>query len=528
MVAIAGLMLALFAGAGVGGAPAASAHPLGNFTINRYSGIVLSPGRVEVEYVLDMAEIPTFQEQVNVDADGDGTVSSLEMQGWADRKAPDLLANITLSIGGTPVPLRVTSDAMRYRDGQAGLPILYFTATFSGTPASTSGSAAYADGNYADRIGWKEITVASREGVSVAAASVPTASASGMLLAYPADLLSSPLDVTTATFSFRPGRATGPARSVATGPTVSGAPVAGGGAFAGLIGWRLTPLILIGSLLLALAFGAIHALGPGHGKTITAAYLVGSGARVGQAVAVGAAVALMHTASVLTLGLVLFVLARSFPAEQVYPWLTLATGLVALGLGVGLFVSRLRARRRGLDPWHGHVHPWDEPAGPDRPHAHDHAHAHDHQGHGSHGQEAVLETQGERGGVAVLECDEPIVVDEPDVVHGPVHATRRPMSARGLMALAVAGGILPSPTAFVVLTGAISAHRVGYGLALITAFSAGLAGALIGIGLLALRARAVVSARLRGRWSGLIPLGSALLIVGFGLFFATRGLTQLG
>jgi ABC-type nickel/cobalt efflux system permease component RcnA len=107
-------------------------------------------------------------------------------------------------------------------------------------------------------------------------------------------------------------------------------------------------------------------------------------------------------------------------------------------------------------------------------------------------------------------------------------APRRPLSGRGLMALAVAGGILPSPTAFVVLTGAISAHRVGYGLALISAFSLGLAAALIGVGLLALRARSVVAARLRGGWTSLIPLGSALVIVGFGVFFALRGLTQLG
>jgi nickel/cobalt transporter (NicO) family protein len=485
LLAVAGLLAMMSGVAGLGGAPAASAHPLGNFTINRYGGIVLSPGRIEVRYVLDMAEIPTFQEQPNMDTSGDRIVGAAEQQAWADRVAAALLSNLSLTIGGTPVALRIERDQVRFRDGQAGLPILYFTAAFAGSLPTSAGSVDYEDANYPGRIGWKEVTVRSTGGVSVIGSSVPTTNISGELLAYPEDLLSSPLDVTSATFSFRPGPATGLAPPASHGRTVAGAPVAGGGSFAGLVRWRLTPLILFASLLLAMAFGAVHALGPGHGKTITAAYLVGTGARFGQAVAVGAAVALMHTASVLTLGLVLFVLARSFPAEQVYPWLTLATGIVALGLGAGLFVTRLRACRRGLDPWHGHTHPRKDQLqqGP-TPHPRSHAHR--------HGSEIEPD-----GGVAIL-------------------------------GLAVAGGILPSPTAFVVLTGAISAHRVGYGLALISAFSLGLAAALIGIGLLALRARSLVAARLGGRRTGLIPLGSALVIVGFGVFFAARGLTQLG
>jgi nickel/cobalt exporter len=516
VLAVAGLVATMFGVAGVGGAPAASAHPLGNFTINRYSGIVLSPGRIEVRYVLDMAEIPTFQEQPNVDVNGDGTVDVAEGQAWADRAAPVVMSNLSVTVGASPVALRVEGDRMRFREGQAGLPILYFTATFGGSLPSTDGRLTYADGNYPGRIGWKEITVRSLQGVSVIGSSIPTSSISRELLAYPQDLLSSPLDVTSATLSFRPGPSTGPVQPPSGGPTVSGAPVAGGGAFAGLIRWRLTPPLLFASLLLALAFGAIHALGPGHGKTITAAYLVGSGARIGQAVAVGAAVALMHTASVLTLGLVLFVLARSFPPEQVYPWLTLATGLVALGLGAGLFVSRLRARRRGLDPWHGHTPPWDEPFDGHTPHPH--TREIDHDPH-------IDASRSEGGGVAVLERIEMDTHEDHSLQV--VVAPSRPLSRRGLMALAVAGGILPSPTAFVVLTGAISAHRVGYGLALISAFSLGLATALIGIGLLALRARSVVAARLRGGWTSLVPLGSALVIVGFGLFFAARGLTQL-
>jgi nickel/cobalt transporter (NicO) family protein len=475
------LIAGLFVAVGVVGAPAASAHPLGNFTINRYSGLELSVGKIEIHYVLDMAEIPTFQETAAIDIDGDGSVGAGESQAWADRTATEIRANLTLAVDGRGVRLDVVSDSMRFRSGQAGLPILYFTATFRGPLSGTSGAIEYADGNFPGRIGWKEITARSDDGVAIQDSSVPAQSVSRELRAYPKDLLSSPLDMAAATLVFHPGPATTRAASP-VGETVGGSPVASGGSFAGLVDRRLTPLVLALSLVLAFGFGALHALGPGHGKTITAAYLVGQNARARQAAAVGVAVALMHTASVLGLGLLLFVLARSFPTDRVYPWLTLGTGLVALGLGAGLLIARVRTRRRGLDPWHGPGH-------------HSHGPGHSHHPHDS---------------------DAPVARAEP-----------RPLSGRGLAALAVAGGLLPSPTALVVLTGAVAAHRVGYGLGLIFAFSAGLAASLVAVGLLALRARAALRTRLHGRWMGLIPIASAVLILGFGLFFATRGLAQL-
>jgi len=461
------------------GTPPASAHPLGNFTVNRYSGIVLSPGRVGVLYVLDMAEIPTFQERPQIDANNDGSESAGEVQAYASGKAATLLNGVTLAVDGRGVALRLTGSVVRFLPGQAGLATLRLEARFEGRIAA-AGSATYRDWNYAGRIGWKEITVRSEAGVAVDGASVPGISDSRELLAYPKDLLSSPLSVTSATFRFHPGDPAALAASAATGSTVTGAPVASGGSFAALVRWRLTPLVVALSLALAFLFGCLHALGPGHGKTITAAYLVGAGARVRHAMTVGVAVALMHTSSVLALGLVLFVLARTFPVEHVYPWLTLLTGVVALTLGTGLFLTRLMARRRHLGVVHGHRH--------------DHGEDHDHVQAGDHDHS---------------------------------HPWDRPAAGRNLIALAVAGGILPSPTAFVVLTGSISAHRIGYGLGLIAAFSLGLATALILIGLLALRARSLVAAHLRGRWAALVPLGSALVIVGFGLFFAARGATQL-
>jgi nickel/cobalt transporter (NicO) family protein len=475
LLLVLGMAAGVFGTIALLGGPIASAHPLGNFTINRYSGLVLSRGKVEVRYVVDMAEIPTFQETPTIDTNGDGSVDVAERRTWADHKAIEVLANVTVAVDGRRVALRLISDSARFRSGQAGLPILYFTATFRGALAEKAGTVRYTDQNFAGRIGWTEVTASSADGVALTTSSVPAGSVSRELQAYPKDLLSSPLDVTNADVSYEPGRgAVEP--PAATGATIEGAPVASGGSFTALVSRPLTPLVLVLSLVLALGFGALHALGPGHGKTITAAYLVGRQARARQAAAVGGAVALMHTASVLVLGLVVFVMARSFPADRVYPWLTLATGVVALGLGAGLLVTRVRARRTGRSQRHGHA---QVPAA-------------------DHGQ------QSDRA-----------------------HRAVRPISGRGLAALAVAGGILPSPTAFVVLTGAVAAHRVGYGLALILAFSVGLAASLMVVGLLAMRARVVVSKSLTARWMGIIPILSALVIVGFGFFFATKGIAQL-
>jgi nickel/cobalt exporter len=457
---------------------AALAHPLGNFTVNLYSGIQLTPGEVRIDYVLDMAEIPTFQEMSSIDADGDGTASDAERASWAGRTAPELLSNITLTVGGRRVDLRVVSSGMRFRPGQGGLQILRLEATFAGEVAS-QGSLTYRDDNYADRIGWREITAVGADGEAITGSSVPAGSVSDGLLSYPQDLLSSPLHVTEATLSFHPGTSA-PAAASSEQPA-DARPGVTGGSFAGLVD-QTGPFMLV-AFLLAIAFGALHALGPGHGKTLMAAYLVGAGGRPKQAVAVGGAVAVMHTASVLALGFVVLSATRLFPPERVYPWLGLGSGLVALGLGAGLLITRFGVWSIGRRT--ASAHDID----------HEHGYGDEHV-HGGHGHTHVV----------------------PDA---PV------LSRRGLMALAVAGGILPSPTALVVLLGSVAFHRVAYGLGLIAAFSVGLATALIVVGILALRARDLVSRRMSGTLGRLVPVFSASAIVALGLVLTVRGFVQL-
>ena len=452
----------------------ALAHPLGNFTINVASRLEVAPGTVQLGYVVDLAEIPTQQARAEVDADASGTASPAELDAWADRTARELVRDVSLTVDGVPVSLATRCAAAREAPGQAGLPVLRLEAGYEGDVPAT-GRVTYRDENYSGHVGWHEVTAAGVDGVGLVGSTVPARSASDALRAYPRDLLSSPLDVRSASFSYAPGAseaAPSPPCSDAS-PAAGGRPGVTGGAFADLVarsnpgGW-----VIATSLLLALAFGALHAIGPGHGKTLMAAYLVGGGGRPRQAVAVGAAVAVMHTASVLALGLLVLSLERAFPPERVYPWLGLASGLVALGLGAVLLVRRLGA--------------WAEARRAERDGGGAGGHAHVHAA--------------------------------PDV---PV------LSRRGLMALAVAGGILPSPTALVVLLSAVSFHRIAFGLALIALFSVGLASALIGVGVAAVRAREVVSHRMSTRLGRLVPVASAGVIVGIGAFLTVRGVAQL-
>ncbi len=473
-------LLGVVAGTALLPAPA-FAHPLGNFTISTSAAIALSPGAVRVDYVVDMAEIPTVQAMPELDADGDGDVSEDEGSAWAAARAPELLANLTLEVNGRPVALEAVTADVELLPGQAGLDILRLEATFSGD-LDPRGELAFADANFADRVGWHEIVATSADGVAIAGSSAPATSLTDRLRTYPTDLLSSPLDVREATLSFAPG-ANVASSSIAEevgGPT--GRPGVVGGAFADLV--ERTGPVMVVALLLSFGFGAVHALGPGHGKTLMATYLVGAGGRVRQAVAVGGAVAVMHSASVLALGFVVLTATEVFAPERVYPWLGLASGLIALGLGAALLIARLGGSG---DRGRAHHDSGADRGGHDEGHRHEaHAHPHPH-----------------------------------PVPEGPV------LSRRGLVALAVAGGILPSPTALVVLLASVALHRIGYGLALIGAFSLGLATALVAVGLLALRARDAVARRMSGRAARLLPLASAGAIAVLGIVLTVNGLAQL-
>jgi ABC-type nickel/cobalt efflux system permease component RcnA len=387
-----------------------------------------------------------------------------------------------LTVDGEPVALQVRSADARLREGQGGLSILRFEGLFAGVVDRT-GQIAYRDDNAADTIGWREITAVGEDGEAIGDSSVPVESVSDALLSYPQDLLSSPLHVTSMQASFAPGVSVG-GTSQTHASVEPARPGVDLGAFASLVDNHGIMLVLL-AFALAVAFGAWHALLPGHGKTLMAAYMVGSETKVRHAVAVGSAVAVMHTASVLGLGLLVITLEQTFRPESLYPWLGLLSGLVAIGLGAHLTIGRLTAWSVART---AHVHEHDHAVGDH----HDDAHGHD--GH-SH-------RHGLPEGVSLT-------------------------SRRGMLALALAGGILPSPSALIVMLGAINAHRVGYGIGLIVAFSVGLALALIVVSLGALRARAAMANRLSSFWGRFVPVLSASAIVLVGVFLAVRGAVQI-
>jgi ABC-type nickel/cobalt efflux system permease component RcnA len=422
---------------------AASAHPLGNFTVNRYAGIELSGDRVYVHYAVDLAEIPTFQEGKRL-------------------RRPDAAARLArglqLSVDGRRRQLTLLDRRLERRPGAGGLETLRLDAVFDGGPGGRRVS--FEDRNFGRRLGWKEVVVRAERGARIVSSSAPATSISDALRAYPQDLLREPADTTSATVELVPGTAPGTPPDL--GPTAR--EERNGGGFEALIaGEELGPGIVLLSLALALFWGAAHALTPGHGKAIVAAYLVGSRGKARHAFALGGIVTVTHTIGVFALGLVTLALSELILPEDLYPWLNLASALLVVGVGVTVLRGRIR------DWAHGHAH---------------HDHHHDHHHH-----------------------------------HGP---------RRGLIAVGVSGGILPCPTALVVLLAAISLHRVGFGLLLIVAFSLGLASVITGIGLLAVSARRLFSRlSLEGALVRALPAVSAAAIVALGLVMTARSLPTI-
>jgi ABC-type nickel/cobalt efflux system permease component RcnA len=462
----------------------ATAHPLGNFTINTSTAIVVRGDELVVDRVLDMAEIPAFRERRAIDGDLDGRVSEAESSAYRGSMCERLAAELVVRVGGRRIPLVDTgTSVLSFPAGAGGLSTLRLVCRSRSAvePSTDDASISVVDRSYPDAIGWREITAVG-DRVTIVAADVPSISATDRLSDYPAEAL--PVDVRRAELRVRAG---GP--PLASGlPTLeaggSAAPpgAADAGALASLLGADdLTPLLVLTMIGVALGMGALHALGPGHGKTLIGAYLVGAGGSLRHAVGVGTAVSVMHTASVLALGLLVLSAERLFAPERVYPVLGVLSGLIALGLGSSLLVARIHART---------VDPDDTGHGHHQGHRHRHGHPHPH----PHDVEAV---------------------------------PAAPLTRRGLTALAVSGGVLPSPSALVALLAAVSLGRTALGLVLIATFSIGLAASLTGVGIVTLRARDFAQRRFAHRTARLLPLASAAAIVATGVFLTVQGVLRL-
>lgn len=491
-----GLLAALWSGS-------VAAHPLGNFTINSYSRLDFTGEAVRITYVIDLAEIPTFQliQQGRIDANKDGTLETAEADAFLDAELPELLDGLRLVVAGQAIPLDTLDRAASFAPGQADLQTLRVTAHFSGKlPAGWEqyGEVYYADANYHDRLGWREIVVRGGEGVVVEGASGEDRS--DELRSYPEDQLNNPPTLYNVTFAIRPGNGASTASTAAKAAgRVTSQDARRGGAttqVAALIGLdQLTPTVILVAILGALFWGAAHALSPGHGKTVVAAYLVGARGTAKHAAFLGLTVTLTHTAGVFALGGVTLWLARYLLPERLYPWLNVASGLLVVLIGLSLAYQRLR--------------------GVSQVQAHDHT------------QDDFGSTENDQGGANWQAFNHEH--DGRAHTHLPPGATDTRVTWRSLLVLGVSGGLIPCPSALVLLLSAVSLGRIGFGMILVVAFSAGLALVLTAIGLLCVYARQLFARfSFEPRLPRLLPIASALAVTLAGGAILLDALRQAG
>src|SRR5580658_3407537 len=505
------------------------AHPMGNFSVNHYSRIKIGQRSIEIRYLIDMAEIPTFQEvrQSDFTAKADDPSTSR----YLDRQEQLLKEGLLLEGDGRVVRLDTISRHVAFADGAGGLPTMKIGFVFRGKLDVTAGAHKlfYFDNNFPGRTGWKEIVVLG-DRVAILDSSAPGTDRSQELTNYSSDALNSPPQQLSALVGFRislsePERSssTGVIGTSSTGMTPRGAKTAhrssalqstnqrqrtpssatssgvttssdlndaqstAGGVAAPTVApmplathaqntprSRFTELIstqgklsfwvLFSAALIAAGLGAIHALEPGHGKTIVAAYLVGSRGTARHAVLLGIVVTAAHTAGVYLLGALTLYASRYIVPEQLYPWLGAISGLSVAGLGLFIFLRHWT----GETGEHSHV--------PGEEHSH--------------------------WFLSMFRPTAPNPATPTEVANcRATSAGRKPiervLSLRELCMLGITGGIVPCPAALVVLLSAFSLHRIGFGLFLITAFSFGLAVVLVTVGLTMIYAKRLMSTRVR-------------------------------
>jgi ABC-type nickel/cobalt efflux system permease component RcnA len=537
------------------------AHPMGNFSISHYTGIRVEPAYIELRYIIDMAEIPTYQEMQEtglVPKEGSPGVDA-----YLVKKAEFLARGLALEVNGRRLPLQIVSKSVIFPPGAGGLPTMKLGFVYRAPLADLNPVSSYAvhyrDDNFPGRAGWKEIVVPTQPGLTLTASSAPPTDRSSELSNYPTDLLNSPPQAIEASFSFSPILATAispsPAAahlSSASSPTSAAAGISGSHApspdhtaakapraahpelprlaeappVTALIAAAVSPLpsatplalranqvatprskftemisvpnpgswFLFTAALLAAGLGALHALEPGHGKTIVAAYLVGSKGTAKHAICLGVIVTLAHTAGVYLLGALTLYASRYILPEQLYPWLEILSGLVIAAVASFLLVRA-----------------WSGESGE---HRHDAGASHSHWFSSLGGlRQTPLEAQ-------PLGPNLPLSLAHAEAA--PV-APAKTVSLTQLLSLGISGGIVPCPAALVVLLSALSLHRIGLGLFLIVAFSLGLAAVLIATGLVMVYAR-----QLLARWKTDGPFVKRWLPLASGTFMLLLGLSIAG
>ncbi len=458
-------LAAALGGAILACASLAAAHPAGFTSVNRYIGVNCDSERqVRIAYLLDFAELPAYAEIEQLDADHDGTVTPEEQRAYLDRRLPPLVATWVVEVDGLRVSPRVAASSLDVSPGERGLSTLRIAADVvvdrgglapaeprSAEPQGGEVSVHIEDRSFADRPGWREL--AAEESAGAIVLSGPTTRATDALR-YRADSRANPPRDDAGRFTFRPLEM--PGDRAARAPVARAVTIDARLARWSLVLERANGSAVFSVIALAMAFGlgAAHALSPGHGKVLAAAYLVGSRARPSQAVLLGATVTVAHTIVVFLLGCLALTVERTIGSERVLRGLEVLSAALVLGLGVVQLPRRLR-----------------EAATSGGAHAHPHAH--------------------------------------------PLDAVPlRPQGLRSLLLLGTSAGVTPCPSALALLLAAIALGRYGFGLVLVLAFSSGVAVTLTATGLLVVTARSFLDRFSRGAGRGVVaPLVRWLPVV---------------
>ncbi|MCD7441819.1 nickel transporter [Streptomyces lincolnensis] len=531
----------------------ASAHPLGNFTVNHYDGLVTAPGELRVDHVEDLAEIPATQAK--------GDLERLGTTEWARQRCATAARDSEATVDGRTVALTAQSGVVRVRPGQAGLDTLRVECDLRAPlPEGDTVALGFRSAGASSGPGWREIT-ARGDRTTLTASDVPEESLSRELTTYPAELLSSPADTTSASLRVRPG---GPALADGSEGAAGDAPAASvlprgadrwTRALDSLVARHdLTVGFAALAVLIAVVLGAMHALAPGHGKTLMAAVAAARGgrARMKDVLPLAASVTVTHTLGVVALGLL--VTAGSAAAPSVIAWLGISSGLLVTLAGLTLVRRAWHHRAHARAHEHEHPHPHEPAKAPERalvlasvsagaadstattghthehPHPphhheqehehapdHDHSHPHgdhDHHHHHTHDHKHDHTIEHSHGGFTHTHAVAPTL--------------------RGTILLGFAGGLVPSPSAVVVLVGAAALGQAWFGLLLVVAYGVGLALTLTAAGFAVVKLGTGVTRMLdrrprlaAGRLTRLVrravPLGSALMVVALGAGLVLKG-----
>ncbi|MDQ6759032.1 MAG: hypothetical protein M3Z32_04075, partial [Acidobacteriota bacterium] len=503
----------------------AESHPMGNFSVSHYTRFVVSARAVDVTYTLDLAELPTFDllRQWGLER----ASPAADLQRKAVEQARTWAANLVITYDGHQIKPKFVKADLVIADGAGDLPIARITSHLK--LDQPPGKLEYEDRNFAERAGWKEIVIDAAPGVRLAHASQGADERSNGLTQYPQDPMIAPPQDLRAALEWTSDSPVIVAQKTKAAPVIapiaqptvaplpsapamttrSAAPagtVVRGDYLSRLLHQReITMSMMFIAVLVAFVLGAAHALTPGHGKTIVAAYLVGSRGTLKHAAFLGAIVTFTHTISVFLLGLATLFFFQYVMPEKIVQVLGAVSGLSIVAIGAWMMYKRIR----GLQPlpMHAHSHSHDH----DHPHGHDHPHDHDH--HHEHSHTHAIDH-------AHVHSHRPLLHSHGPGGHVHSHAVPDQISWGSLMALGASGGLVPCESALVLLLSAIALGRVGLGLILLLSFSVGLAIVLMGMGVLVIYAKKLIPQSKKPerhpaiRW---IPVASAGIVVCVGL-----------